>query len=178
MCNAGRCRPSPRHDALREGSLHGTHAPAGLRPPWETWSEGSALFTTDLKLQNSSFPRLRFRSSGGAGNEKPLRSVSSGGVRNTELSGLRYKPPPRESARASPFSAAGRPTVVCAEMKASPLFMVSLVNPHRATIAPRRARCMIFDRGEVKAKAISFSNLQTVRDPTRRRCERGRCRRR
>lgn len=134
---AGPLRPSPEPASRRpsRGRLHGTQLIAVSPQIVERrWSEVSGLFTTDkvdpgeqttrplvcnrrnprlhhLELQNSPlFPTQELQ---GGWKQKPLRSVGSGGVRETELwKGPQAIPPPRESARVSPHRS-NDPSVFC-----------------------------------------------------------------
>ena len=127
--------PGPASRRPSRGRLHGTQLIAVSPQIVERrWSEVSGLFTTDKVdpgeqttrplVCNRRNPRLhhlelqKFSSVSNSGaprgwKQKPLRSVGSGGVRETELwKGPQAIPPPRESARVSPHRS-NDPSVFC-----------------------------------------------------------------
>lgn len=148
------------------------------------WSEVSDLFTTDIGFQgnrrrgsffaegirvfttwNSKKNLLCFQTLfpfwglAWGWKQKPLRSVGSGGVRSDRTVEERQLiRPSRESARVSPHRS-NDPSVFHFAMNGAVRIINSLAccSDHRW----QRARCMIGDRGEVKARAGKFSNTRS-----------------
>ena len=84
--------------------------------------EARGVFTT--WTSNKSL-RFHDKSSGGGGNEKPLRSMGSGGVRETNAAKQPQAiPPPQDGARATPFGAQ-RPVSMCGVVRKQVLLFIT-----------------------------------------------------